>query len=182
MKKQSLILSLCLISAMAIVSCSTNEPSVPQATSATVPAKSSTVVNEPAKEEPHFIQKAEVISEVGNLREDKNLKARILTVLPQYTWVEVIKTEKKWLYVKTLRGELGWLNRDSTRMLQPISNDSYYPTGGKTGSQTGYSASGPDDVPNGRELYDEVQRLKSREGLTDREAVRKILREMGEIH
>lgn len=182
MKKQWLTSTLCLVSAFAIASCTTKESSVPPVTSAPAPEITSTVViNEPAKEEPHVIQKAEVVSEVGNLREDKSLKARILKVMPQYTWVEVIKTDEKWLYVKTLRGELGWLNRDSTRMLAPISKDSYYEPSGSNSSQTGYSIPSPNDVPNGRELYDEVQKLKRRDGLTDREAVRKILREMGEI-
>lgn len=101
--------------------------------------------------------------------------------MPKYTWVEVIKTEKNWLYVKTWRGDLGWLNRDSTRMLQPISRNPSSVQSGISSSHPSDQPRSADEVPNGRELYDEVQRLKQQEGLTDREAVRKILREMGEI-
>ena len=176
MKKQRLLSILCLISALAILGCVAKESSVPQSTSASAPNPSSTMApTETAGETPQIIQKAAVISEFGNLREDKSLKARILKIMPQDTWVEVIQAEKQWLYVKTTKGELGWLNRDSTRMLEP------YVEGGRNSSQTVYPTPPSEDIPNGRELYDEVQRLKSRDGLTDREAVRKILREMGEI-
>ncbi len=127
------------------------------------------------------IQKAEVISKTSDLRDGKGSNARILRVLPQYTWVEVVRTEKKWLYVKTLRGELGWLNVNSVRLLGPLGRASSYVSSNRYDSQINYPTSYPDDIPGGKDLYEEVQRLKRRDGMTDREAVRKILREMGEI-
>lgn len=159
-----------------MLSCTSNQS--PQ-TVAHPPAESTPnlVQESPTPVQSATIQQAEVITKIGNIRTERSLKSDILIALPQHSWVEVLEARDKWLYVKTRNGKLGWLNRNATKMLTPIGRTPSYSGSGSRG----YPRTGSDEIPNGRELYDEVQGLKSRDGLTDREAVRKILRDMGEI-
>lgn len=128
------------------------------------------------------VKKAVVITQNANLRKSNSANSKVIQTISEGTNVEIVKQDGAWFLVKN-DGQSGWMHGNTIRLVNP--SPSY------SGSDSTYERTRPGYDPNApllpREkgdiepLYNEVQRLKEQEGMTDKEAVDKILRDAGEI-
>lgn len=135
---------------------------------------------------PTSLSRAVVISENVNLRKLGSSTSEIIQTIPQGTNLEVVKQQNAWFLVKS-DGKSGWVHGNTIRLMDSTQN--YSDLSSRPGS--GYKRTTPDYDPNAplmprhegdiEPLYNEVQRLKEQKGMTDAEAVDKLLRDAGEI-
>jgi uncharacterized protein YraI len=131
-------------------------------------------------------KKAFVITENANLRKSSSSTSGVIQVIPEGTNVEVIKQQGAWFLVEN-SGQSGWMHGNTIRFVdstQSYSDISSRPDSTYQRTSPGYDPDAP-QLPRHKgdiePLYNEVQRLKEQQGMTDKEAVNKILRDAGEI-
>lgn len=135
---------------------------------------------------PSTAKTAVVITQNANLRKSNNAGSGVIQTIPEGTNVEIVKQAGAWFLVKN-SGQTGWMHGNTIRFVNPPSTYSDLnssPDSSYQRTRPGYDPNAP-LLPRGEgdiePLYNEVQRLKEQQGLTDAEAVDKILRDAGEI-
>ncbi|MBX7172773.1 MAG: SH3 domain-containing protein [Pyrinomonadaceae bacterium] len=121
------------------------------------------------------VRQAVIISQNANLRKSNSANGEIIQTIAEGTNVEVVKQQGAWFLVKNI-DKSGWLHGNTIRLID--STPSY--SDAKSNYPNLPSSPKNDDIDIAP-LYNEVQRRKAEQGITDEEAVRQILQEKGEI-